>query len=268
MRLIADGAVERSGVSGLARRLGYSERHLNRVMTDELGAGPLAVARAHRAHTARLLIETTAMTFTDIAFAAGFGSVRQFNDTVREVFDSAPTELRRRRTASAASTPGEVTLRLPTRQPFAGDELMSFLGAHAIPGLESWDGETFRSVLSLPNGHGVAALRATRRSRRGHGPPRIVGRSRDRRPTSSSTPRPRRRPDRGGWRIGRPLGDRSTGGAGAGPTCVCQRRSDPDGAACGDRPTGLARRRSHGDGAIGRRRSASRSPRPSPPAPN
>ncbi|MGB3736844.1 MAG: Ada metal-binding domain-containing protein [Ilumatobacter sp.] len=163
MRMIADGAVERVGVRGLARQLGYSERHLNRVMTDELGAGPLAIARAHRAHTARLLIETTSMTFTDIAFAAGFGSIRQFNDTVREVFAAAPTELRRRRAPGSgtdSAAPGEVTLRLPTRQPFAGDELMAFLGAHAIPGLESWDGEIFRLVLSLPNGHGVASLRA------------------------------------------------------------------------------------------------------------
>lgn len=161
MRMIADGAVERGGVNGLARQLGYSERHLNRVMTDELGAGPLAIARAHRAHTARLLIETTSMTFTDIAFAAGFGSVRQFNDTVREVFAASPTDLRKQRGEATTSTsPGEVTLRLPTRAPFAGDELMAFLGAHAIPGLESWDGENFRQVLSLPNGHGVASLRA------------------------------------------------------------------------------------------------------------
>jgi AraC family transcriptional regulator of adaptative response / DNA-3-methyladenine glycosylase II len=161
MRMIADGAVERDGVPGLARQLGYSERHLNRVMTDELGAGPLAIARAHRAHTARLLIETTAMSFTDVAFAAGFGSVRQFNDTVREVFASSPTDLRRKRGASAMSaSPGEVSLRLPTRQPFAGDQLMAFLGAHAIPGLESWDGEVFKQVMTLPNGHGVVSLRA------------------------------------------------------------------------------------------------------------
>ncbi|MFT4657479.1 MAG: AraC family transcriptional regulator of adaptative response / DNA-3-methyladenine glycosylase II [Candidatus Aldehydirespiratoraceae bacterium] len=161
MRMIADGAVERDGVPGLARQLGYSERHLNRVMTDELGAGPLAIARAHRAHTARLFIETTVMPFTEIAFAAGFGSVRQFNDTVREVFATSPTDLRRKRGDPAASaSPGEVTLRLPTRQPFAGDQLMAFLGAHAIPGLESWDGETFHHVLTLPNGHGVASLRA------------------------------------------------------------------------------------------------------------
>ena len=90
MRLIADGVVERDGVPGLADRLGYSERHLDRVLTAELGAGPLALARAHRAHTARLLIETTPLGMADVAFAAGFASVRQFNDTVREVYGSCP----------------------------------------------------------------------------------------------------------------------------------------------------------------------------------
>ena len=161
MRMIADGAIERDGVPGLARQLGYSERHLNRVMTDELGAGPLAIARAHRAHTARLLIETTSMSFTDIAFAAGFGSVRQFNDTVREVFASSPTDLRAKRGRVAGAGPaGEVILRLPARQPFAGAELLAFLGAHAIPGLESWGGERFALVLTLPHGHGTASLRA------------------------------------------------------------------------------------------------------------
>ncbi|QUH00216.1 DNA-3-methyladenine glycosylase 2 family protein [Saccharopolyspora erythraea] len=95
MRLINDGVVERSGVSGLAARLGYSTRHLTRVLTAELGAGPLGLARAHRAHSARILIETTELSFTDIAFAAGFSSLRQFNDTVREVFGATPTLLRR-----------------------------------------------------------------------------------------------------------------------------------------------------------------------------
>src|SRR5437773_4406 len=69
MRLISDGVVEREGVPGLARRVGYSERHLTRVLTTELGAGPLALARAHRAHSARLLIETTTLPFADAAFA-------------------------------------------------------------------------------------------------------------------------------------------------------------------------------------------------------
>lgn len=104
MRLIADGAVDREGVSGLAARVGYSERQLNRLLIAELGAGPLALARAQRAQTARVLIETTEMPMGDIAFAAGFASIRQFNDTVREVFAQAPTELRRRRAAGRAPT--------------------------------------------------------------------------------------------------------------------------------------------------------------------
>src|SRR5690606_31280379 len=75
MRLIQDGAVERDGVDGLARRLGYSSRHLTRVLTAELGAGPLALARAHRAQTARTLLASTELPIADIAFAAGFGSL-------------------------------------------------------------------------------------------------------------------------------------------------------------------------------------------------
>jgi AraC family transcriptional regulator of adaptative response / DNA-3-methyladenine glycosylase II len=173
MRLIADGVVERDGVSGLAADLGYSERHLNRLFTDELGAGPLAVARARRAHTARVLIETTSLPITEVAFAAGFSSVRQFNETVREVFATTPTELRRSAArhlhgvagGGGASTDGggegrggEVTLRLPVRPPFAGPALLEFVGARAIPGIESWDGTTYRRTLSLPGGHAVAGI--------------------------------------------------------------------------------------------------------------
>ena len=96
MRLIADGVVDRDGVPGLARRLGYSERHLNRLLLAEVGAGPLALARAQRAQTARILLETTELRAAEIAFAAGFSSVRQFNDTIREVFALAPMALRSR----------------------------------------------------------------------------------------------------------------------------------------------------------------------------
>src|SRR3954452_3371437 len=95
MRLIADGEVERGGVGALAGRLGYSERQLHRMLTGELGVGPLSLARAQRAQTARLLIETTDLPMAEVAFAAGFASIRQFNDTLREVFAATPTELRR-----------------------------------------------------------------------------------------------------------------------------------------------------------------------------
>jgi AraC family transcriptional regulator of adaptative response / DNA-3-methyladenine glycosylase II len=167
MRLVADGIVEREGVTGLARRLGYSERHLNRVFTDELGAGPLAVARAQRAHTARLLVETTSLSITEVAFAAGFGSVRQFNDTMREVFATSPSELRRASGASGGTVPLTasaegarvgVSVRLAVRAPFAAPEVMSFIGERAIPGIESWDGHTYRRSLDLPGGIGVIEL--------------------------------------------------------------------------------------------------------------
>ncbi len=162
MRLIRDGAVEREGVTGLARRLGFSERHLHRQLVTELGAGPLALARAQRAQTARMLIETTALPFTDVAFAAGFPSIRQFNETIREVFATTPTELRQgaRRNGHAEHAAG-LTLRLRHRAPLDAAGLLAFLGVRAVPGVEAWDpagGGTYRRVLALPYGPGVAAL--------------------------------------------------------------------------------------------------------------
>ena len=132
MRLIADGVVERDGVAGLARRVGYTTRHLDRVLVAELGAGPLALARARRAQTARVLIETTAMSFADVAFAAGFASIRQFNDTVREVYAASPTQLRGG--GARASAAGHLELRLAVRAPFDGADLLSFLAARADRG--------------------------------------------------------------------------------------------------------------------------------------
>src|SRR2546430_14230715 len=117
MRLIAEGIVDRDGVAGLARRLAVSERHLHRLLLNELGAGPLAIARAQRAQTARTLIETTDLSLTDVAFAAGFESVRQFNDTVREVFALTPTELRRTGRRRADIPDGVLTPRLPHPPP-------------------------------------------------------------------------------------------------------------------------------------------------------
>ena len=159
MRLIADGVVDRDGVPGLARRLGYTERHLHRMLTAELGAGPLALARAQRAQTARILIETTGLGLAEIAFAAGFGSVRQFNDTIREVYAVAPSDLRA--AAARRATPpdaGTISLRLPYRSPLHAQALLEFFAARTVPGLEEVDAETYRRALRLPHGEGLAAL--------------------------------------------------------------------------------------------------------------
>jgi AraC family transcriptional regulator of adaptative response / DNA-3-methyladenine glycosylase II len=165
MRLIADGLVDREGVTGLARRLGYTERHLHRQLVAEVGAGPLALARAQRAQTARILVETTAMPFGDVAFAAGFASIRQFNDTVRAVFGTTPTGLRSGRRASGTaatngSGPGAVSLRLPVRPPFDAPGLLGFLSLRAVPGVEESDGTTYRRVLRLPRGLATVSLTA------------------------------------------------------------------------------------------------------------
>ncbi|SDQ67403.1 DNA-3-methyladenine glycosylase II [Tsukamurella pulmonis] len=158
MRLIADGVVDRAGVAGLAERLGYSPRQLTRVLTAELGAGPLALARAHRATTARILITSTAMPFSDIAFAAGFSSIRQFNDTIREVFARTPSELRAQRNPDRAAATGELSLRLALRRPYATGWVRWFLGAHAVAGLEHADGDRYTRVLRLPGGNGIATV--------------------------------------------------------------------------------------------------------------
>ncbi len=161
MRLISDGLVDREGVDGLAARLGYTTRHLGRLLTRELGAGPLALARARRAQTARTLVETTDLPFADIAFAAGFASIRQFNETVREVYDATPTELRGRRrpVATGEVATGELSMRLAVRTPFAGAALLGFLAVRAIPGVERVDGDTYSRTLDLPRGTGVVHLR-------------------------------------------------------------------------------------------------------------
>jgi AraC family transcriptional regulator of adaptative response / DNA-3-methyladenine glycosylase II len=164
MRLISDGLVEREGVTGLARRLGYGSRHLNRVLSAELGAGPLALARARRAQTARVLIETTQVSMADVAFAAGFASIRQFNDTIRKVYACTPSELRATaaKRPTAPSPPGQLEIRLPMRRPFNSGALFRFLDPRSIAGLESAAGETYRRVLTLPHGLAVVELRPQR----------------------------------------------------------------------------------------------------------
>ncbi|MGW7135359.1 DNA-3-methyladenine glycosylase 2 family protein [Streptomyces xanthophaeus] len=164
MRLIQDGVVDREGVPGLAARLGYSTRQVERQLGAELGAGPLALARAQRAQTARLLIETSELPMGDVAFAAGFSSIRTFNDTVREVFALSPSELRERaakaggRRDAGPRIPGTISLRLPFRAPLNPDNLFGHLAATAVPGVEEWRDGAYRRTLRLPYGTGVVAL--------------------------------------------------------------------------------------------------------------
>lgn len=164
MRLIADGVVDRDGVPGLAARLGYTERHLHRLLRTELGAGPLALARAQRAQTARTLIESTDLGLAEVAFAAGFGSVRQFNDTLRAVYAVPPSELRAARGGpTAPAGPGTITVRLAYRPPLHVGALLDFLAPRTLPGVDEVRAGTYHRGLRLPHGTGTAALTPTER---------------------------------------------------------------------------------------------------------
>ncbi|GAA3787137.1 AlkA N-terminal domain-containing protein [Streptomyces coacervatus] len=168
MRLIGDGVVDREGVAGLAARLGYSARQVQRQLTGELGAGPVALARAQRAHTARVLVQTTELPITEIAFASGFASVRQFNDTIRDVYASTPSELRAsaprggragRRVAAPASG---IPLRLAHRGPYQAGAVFDLLADEAVAGVEEVGGvrgrRTYRRTLRLPHGTGIGVV--------------------------------------------------------------------------------------------------------------
>ncbi|MFH8568229.1 DNA-3-methyladenine glycosylase 2 family protein [Streptomyces sp. NPDC017993] len=177
IRFIGDGVVDREGVGGLARRLGYSARQVQRQLTAELGAGPVALARARRAHTARLLLQTTALPVTELAFAAGFASIRQFNDTMRDIYAGTPSELRaaagqagggrraprRAEGGDAGQSPGGgIALRLAYRGPYAAAEVFDFLQLRAVPGVEETSGargsRTYRRTLRLAYGSGIAEV--------------------------------------------------------------------------------------------------------------
>jgi len=172
MRLISDGVVDEEGVPGLARRLGYSARQVQRQLVAEVGAGPLALARAQRAHAARVLLQTTGLSAADIAFAAGFASIRQFNDTIREVYAATPTQLRRNAPAAPspagsgpaalASPSGGIPLRLAYRGPYASAQVFDYLQRHAVPGVEEVTGaigrRVYRRTLRLTHGAGIAEV--------------------------------------------------------------------------------------------------------------
>lgn len=172
LRLIAQGALDEEGVEPLAERLGVTARHLRRLFDQHLGASPLEVAGTQRVHFARKLLEETAMPMTEVAHAAGFASVRRFNEAMRDALGATPTELRARRrakTAAAAPQPDDtsdaIVLRLPYREPLVFEELLAFLAARAIPGVERVeraDGGTYSRVVSAGiagEGPGTVAVR-------------------------------------------------------------------------------------------------------------
>ncbi|MGD1052248.1 MAG: AlkA N-terminal domain-containing protein [Candidatus Dormibacteria bacterium] len=185
LRLIAGGAADGGGIAGVARRLGVSPRTLDRRFTAAIGASPLQLARSRRVQTARTLIVQSPMPLVDVAFAAGFGSLRQFNETMREELGVAPGALRGAQAGAAGGRPrsgdrraapgpggesaaaarsaqggsdGWLTLRLARREPFAAAPLLSFLAARAVVGVESATATGYARALRTPGGAAVVLL--------------------------------------------------------------------------------------------------------------
>src|SRR6476620_346101 len=169
LRLVAAGEVDEHGVGGLAARLSVSERHLHRSLVAEVGVGPLALARTRRAQTARLLVDQTDLPMTEIAFAAGFASIRQFNDVMRAEFGCPPSQLRRRGHGAAREgeldgrgNGGALALRLVHREPYDAESLLGFLVARAVPGVEQGVLDSGGAVRGLrrvvPTSHGPGTV--------------------------------------------------------------------------------------------------------------
>ena len=166
------GALDDGGTeAALARRIGLSPRHLSRLFLQHLGATPDQLARSRRAHFARRLLDDSDLTVLDIAFASGFGSLRQFNRTMREVFGASPTDLRRRRhRADRLVADGGLALRLPVVPGYDWDAVRALLAVRLVPGVEAVDGATYRRTITVggapgllevsPGGRGYLRLRA------------------------------------------------------------------------------------------------------------
>jgi AraC family transcriptional regulator of adaptative response / DNA-3-methyladenine glycosylase II len=163
LRLIAEGVVDESGVSGLAQSLHVSERHVHRTLVAEVGAGPLQLAVSRRAQTARLLVEQTDLPLAEIAFAAGFSSIRQFNDVMRREFGSPPSQLRRTTSTSIPAADPALVLRLRLRPPYDAASLGALLAGRAVPGLEVHEsdarGWVHRRVVPLGTRSAVVEVR-------------------------------------------------------------------------------------------------------------
>ena len=164
LRLISGGALDEGNVETLADRLGVTSRHLRRLFSQHLGASPLAVAHTQRLHFAKRLIDETSLPMQHISVAAGYRSIRRFNDAFQKTYGRAPRDLRRageesEKTVRSAS----LTVRLPYRAPFDWQNMLEFFAGRATPGVEEVSGEIYRRTLLADGDHGVVEIRPDRR---------------------------------------------------------------------------------------------------------
>ena len=159
LRLIATGALDDGNVELLAERLGVTSRHLRRLFNTHLGASPLAVAHTQRLHFAKRLIDETRLPMNHIADAAGYGSIRRFNDAFKNTYQRTPRDLRAFRDRRAPNDRNAtLTVRLPYRTPFNWSSMLEFFAHRAIPGVEAVDGKSYRRTISIDGEHGVLTI--------------------------------------------------------------------------------------------------------------
>lgn len=151
LRLIDDGILDHRSVEDLAGRLGIGSRHLHRLFLRYVGASPVAMAQTRRLHFAKRLIDETHLPITQIAFAAGFRSIRRFNSAFQNTFCRAPRDQRRRRPAEVLGNQDEVVLRLAFRPPYDWKQVLNFLGKRAVPGIESVDERSYKRTVRTGN---------------------------------------------------------------------------------------------------------------------
>ncbi|SDH86306.1 helix-turn-helix domain-containing protein [Nonomuraea jiangxiensis] len=155
-QLIIDGALDGGTEAALAERVGLSPRHLRRLFLRHLGATPDQLARSRRAHFARRLLDDTDLTVLDVAFASGFGSLRQFNRVMREIFRASPSDLRdRRHRSDRPAADGGLVLRVPCVPGYDWGAVRGLLAARAVPGVEEVDGDVYRRTITVDGAPGV-----------------------------------------------------------------------------------------------------------------
>lgn len=155
LKLIAEGALDEGGVNELATRLGVTDRHLRRLFKQHLGASPTATAHTQRLHFAKRLLDDTNLTMTEIASAAGYRSVRRFNDEFKNTYQRTPSELRKRNPAAPDRNQSGLSLQLPYRKPFDWHAILRFLGMRATPGIEEVAGERYSRTITVAGKHGI-----------------------------------------------------------------------------------------------------------------
>jgi AraC family transcriptional regulator, regulatory protein of adaptative response / DNA-3-methyladenine glycosylase II len=160
LRLIDEGILDSASVDDLANKLGLGSRHLRRLFLQHVGASPISFAQTRRLQFAKRLLDETNLPITEIALAAGFGSLRRFNTAFRQTYGRAPREIRKHLGSETASDAGgEVILKLAFRPPYDWNQVRDFLAAHAIPGVERVDEHEYSRTLRAGNGSSIICVR-------------------------------------------------------------------------------------------------------------